>query len=133
MARLLLVLRGMSPRFGSSQFLNEHSQFASVDGATGLRLRFCICFIQITACSRNVRPWLDRTTFSKCSTVSAPLAAIISLALRCRSEADSLPGPVIGQIFSRTRCLFSGLTSFQNRRTNCRLAEYNHLDQIVVT
>jgi hypothetical protein len=35
-----------------------------------------------------------------------------------RSDADSLPAPEIGQIFSRTRCLLSWpATSFQNRTT----------------
>ena len=117
-ARLPMESRGISPIFGLSQFLKQRSQFSSVDGATGFRLRFFICFNQISACSRNVMPWFERTTFSKCSTVSAPLASIISLALCFRSDAESLPGPEIGQIFSRTRCLFSWpSTSFQNRTT----------------
>src|SRR5258708_12971453 len=124
--------RGISPMFGVSQFLKQRSQFSSVDGATGLRLRFFISSNQISARSRNVLPWFERTTLSKCAAVSAPLAAIISLALRFRSDAKSLPGPEIGQILSRTRCLFSWpATSFQNRRrTNCRPPECNHSDQI---
>ena len=104
--------------FGLSQFLKQRSQFSSVDGATGLRLRFFNRSNQISACSRNVVPWFERTTFSKCSAVSAPLASIISLALCFRWDTESLPGPEMGQILSRTRCLFSWpATSFQNRTT----------------
>src|SRR5487761_697417 len=103
---------------GLSQFAKQHSHVVNVDGATGLRLRFFMCSNQISACSRNVMPQFERTIFSKCSAVSAPLASIIFLALRFRSDAESFPGPEIGQILSRTRCLFSWpATSFQNRTT----------------
>src|ERR1700676_4137812 len=105
--------------FGLSQFSKQHSHVINVDGATGLRLRFFICSDQISACSRNVIAEFERTTVSKCSAVSAPLAAIISLALRFRSDTESLPEPEIGQILSRTRCLFSWpATSFHNRTTH---------------
>src|ERR1039457_4976415 len=104
--------------FGLSQFTKQHSHVVTVDGATGLRLRFFICSNHISACSRNVMPWFERTTLSKCPALSAPLAAIISLALCFRSDAESLPRPEIGQILSRTRCLFSWrATSFQHRTT----------------
>src|SRR5271156_6130348 len=103
---------------GLSQFSKQHSHVANVEGATGLRLRCFICSNQVLACSRNVIPWFERTTFSKYSTVSAPLASIISLALRFRSDAESLPTPEVGQILSRTRCLFCWQAiSFQNRTT----------------
>jgi len=104
--RFPMESRGISPMFGLSQFLKQRPQFSSVDGATGLRSRFFICSNQISACSRNVTPWFERTTFSKCSAVSAPLASIISLALRFRSDAERLLGSEIGQILSRTRFLF---------------------------
>src|SRR5579863_2913211 len=96
---------------GLSQFSKQHSHVVNVDGATGLRLRCFICSSQISAWSRNVMPWFERTTFSKYSTVSAPLASIISLALRFRSDAQSLPAPEVGQILSicRVKMLHSSL------------------------
>src|SRR5580704_13998216 len=103
---------------GLSQFFKHRSQFSRVEGATVLRLRCFIRSNQISACSRNVIPWFEPTIFSKYSTVSAPLASIISLALRFRSDAESLPAPEAGQILARTRCLFCWpTTSFQNRTT----------------
>src|SRR5437016_4624267 len=109
----------MSPRFGLSHLSKQYSQLESVEGATGLRLRFRILSNHSAACSRKVTPSLDCvTTLSKYSCVSTPLAAMISLALRSRSDAESLAGPETGQIFAYTRCRFSSpATSFQYRTT----------------
>src|SRR6266571_2904048 len=100
MARLLTESRGMSPIFGLIHFPNAHSHVSDVAGATGFRVRVFDDSSQIFACSRKVTPWLDCTTFSKCSTVSTPLATIISLAFRSRSDVDSLQGPETGHIRS---------------------------------
>src|SRR5260370_38938593 len=100
MARLLMESRGMSPIFGLIHFSKAHSHVSDVAGAIGLRVRVFDDSSQTFACSRKVTPWLDCTTFSKCSTVSTPLTAMISFALRSRSDADSLPGPETGQIRS---------------------------------
>src|SRR5205814_9859504 len=111
---------GRSPRFGLIHFSRAYAHVAMVDGAKGcLRLRLRMPSSHVSACSRKVTPLLDCvTTLSKYSWVSTPLAAMISLALRSRSDAESLPGPEIGQILSYTRCRFSSpATSFQYRTT----------------
>jgi hypothetical protein len=63
----------------------------SVDGATGLLLRFLIPASQVSTCCRKVTTVAFDcvTTLSKYSLVSTSLAAMISLALRSRSDAES--------------------------------------------
>src|SRR6202008_267018 len=92
-----------------SQFSMQYSQLESVDGATGLLFRFLIPSSQISASRRKETTvaFYCVTTLSKYSLVSTPLAAMISLALRSRSDTESLPGPEIGQIFSRTLTRFT--------------------------
>jgi hypothetical protein len=72
---------------------------------------------------------------SKCSTAPAPLASIISLALRCRSDAESLPTPKCGRFLLALAAAFVGPRhpSRIERRTSCHPPEYNHSDQIDVT
>src|SRR6516165_2886454 len=119
MAALLTESSGRSPTFALIHLSRAYVHVSSVEGARGLCLRFRIWSSQIEACSRKVIPWTCRTTSLKYSSVSTPLAAMISLALRSRSDAESLPGPAMGQIFSRTRCLLSCPgTSLQYRTTN---------------
>src|SRR6516225_11951535 len=118
MAALLTESSGRSPTFALIHLSRAYVHVASVEGARGLRLRFRIWSSQIAACSRKVIPWACRTTSLKYSSVSTLLAAMISLALRSLSEAESLPGPDTGQILSHIRCLFSWpATSFQYRTT----------------
>src|SRR5215472_13330113 len=102
MAALLTESSGRSPMFGLIQMSNPHDQPAIVDGANGLRLRLRMPSSQAFACSRNVTAAaLDCvTTLSKYSCVSTLLPTMISLALRSRSDAESLPGPEMGQILA---------------------------------
>src|SRR6266446_4807114 len=119
-ARLSAASKGRSPILGLSHFSVQYCQLESVDGATGLLLRFLIPASQVSTCCRKVTTVAFDcvTTLSKYSLVSTPLAAMISLALRSLSDAESLPGPEIGQIFSRTLTRFScPATSFQYRTT----------------
>src|SRR2546429_8399841 len=80
---------GRSPRFGLIHFSRAYAHVAMVDGAKGcLRLRLRMPSSHVSACSRKVTPLLDCvTTLSEYSWVSTPLAAMISLALRSRSDA----------------------------------------------
>src|SRR5439155_20758213 len=96
---------GRSPRFGLIHFSRAYAHVAMVDGAKGcLRLRLRMPSSHVSACSRKVTPLLDCvTTLSKYSWVSTPLAAMISLPLRSRSDAEWLPGPQIVQLLSYSR------------------------------
>ena len=104
---LLILDRGISPIFGLIQLLRQPSHSSNVESATGLRLRFWTWLNHCFACSRKViPPPFFLTTFWKYFSVSAPLAATISRARRCRSDLDRRPGSEIGQILSRM-CLLS--------------------------
>src|ERR1022692_3139705 len=73
-------------------------QLYSVEGAT---LRFFMMLNQVSDCWPNAVPRTDATAFLSVSSLSAPLAAMISLAVRSRADAVRSPGPDVGQIFSR--------------------------------
>src|SRR5690242_1729166 len=119
-AALLMESSGKSPMLTLIHFSRAYAHVARVDGATGLRLRLRMLSSHVAACSRKVtQASFDfNTTLSKYSCVSTPLATMISLAVRSRSEAESLPGPDMGQILARSRCRFCWpSTSFQYRTT----------------
>src|SRR5437879_2517454 len=83
---------------GKSHALRQHSQSLSVEGATS---RFLMLQSQLSDCWRNVIPQTDTIDACNVSGLSAPLASMISLALRFRAETVRSPGPEVGQIFSR--------------------------------
>src|SRR6516165_7421184 len=105
MAASLTESSGRSPTFALIHVSRAYVHVASVEGARGLRLRFRIWSSQIAACSRKVIPGTCRTTSLKYSSVSTPLATMISLALRAR-----LPG-VSGEILAHDS---AGRTSSEN-------------------
>src|ERR1700693_4777344 len=72
--------------------------FQCVEGAA---LRFLMMLNQVSDCWPNAVPRTDATADLSVSSLSAPLAVMISLALRSRAEAVRSPGPDVGQIFSR--------------------------------
>jgi hypothetical protein len=83
---------------GRSHVLRQLSQSRIVEGATSRRF---IIRSHASDCCRNVALDTDATDSRKVSGESAPLASMISLALRLRSDAERNPGPEVGHTFSR--------------------------------
>src|SRR5215469_1559525 len=82
---------------GKIHVFRHRSQSLSVEGATS---RFVTAPNHASDSFRNVVLLIDATEACNVSALSAPLASMISLALRFRAEAVRSPGPEIGQIFS---------------------------------
>src|SRR5580704_8100863 len=74
------------------------SQSATVEGATS---RFLTVRSHLSAAQRNVGLETDAMDACKVSGLSAPLAAMSSLALSSRADLLRYSGPEVGQIFSR--------------------------------
>lgn len=77
---LLTSESGKSPMFGLIQLFKQLFQSPKVAFAIGLRLRVGRGSATSLLVRGNVTLWASFTTFSKCSTVSAPLSAMISRA-----------------------------------------------------
>src|SRR5580693_2039130 len=97
---LLTSDNGKSPTLGLSQFVRQHFHVSTVEHATGLRFRVWTRCSHHFACSRNVTPTTRVATLRKYSSLSAPLAEMISRARRSRSDWDRRPGPETGHILS---------------------------------
>ena len=84
-------LRQLGAFAGAEEKPRQPSQSLSVEGATS---RFCIARSQVSDCSRNVLPPTVATDACNVSGLSAPLASMISLALRLRrpTRRRSPPG-----------------------------------------
>src|SRR5215472_8536806 len=93
-----IAASGRLPMLGKSHVLRQLSQSRSVEGATS---RFFIVRSHVSDCWRNVVPETDAIDACNVSGLSAPLASMISLAPRFRSDAVKSWGPRVGQIFSR--------------------------------